>query len=111
MTIFPTSFDLFRFGPPDDFVPLFVLLWLPKALRGDADLKTRASILGSVVVWPGDEGSIDEAAVRANYGLIKHVPAAYGLWNGVLAIEWGKWVMTALGECWQAGCSFAGLKD
>ena len=33
------------------------------------------------------------------------------LWNGVLAIEWGKWLMIALSECWQAGCSLVGLKD
>jgi hypothetical protein len=79
------------------------LLRPPKALRSDPELKSRASTLGTVVVWPGDEGAIDEASVRANYALIKHVPAAWGLWNGVLAIDWGKWVMIALGECWQAG--------
>ena len=72
-----------------------------KALRDDADLKQRAAALGSVVVWPGDEGQVDESSVRANFGLIKHVPAAYALWEDVTMLPIGKWIMMSVAECWE----------
>lgn len=78
------------------------LLGVSKALRDDNDLKMRASSFGSVVVWPGDEGSIDENSVKANYGLIKHVPAAYRLCKDILLIPTLKWIMVAVAECWEA---------
>lgn len=62
----------------------------------------RATSFQSVTVWPGDEGSIDENSVRANYRLIKHVPPAYKLWNDVLRIDNLTWVMDAVAECWEA---------
>ena len=83
------------------------LLGTSKALRDDADLKMRASSFGSVVVWPGDEGSIDENSVKANYGLIKHVPPAYRLWNDVLLVPTLKWIMIAVAECWEASLLWA----
>ena len=70
-----------------------------EALRDDAELKQRASAFGSVVVWPGDEGKIDEASVRANFGLIKHVPPAYALWAEVTMLPVGKWIMMSVAEC------------
>ena len=73
-----------------------------EALRDDAELKQRASAFGSVVVWPGDEGKIDESSVRANVCLIKHVPSAYALWDEVLMLPIGKWIMMSLAECWEA---------
>ena len=80
---------------------------MSKALRDDNDLKMRASSFGSVVVWPGDEGSVDENSVKANYGLIKHVPPAYRLCKDVLTIPTLKWIMVAVAECWEASLVWA----
>ena len=73
-----------------------------EALRDDGDLKMRATSFHSVIVWPGDEGVIDENSVRANYRLIKYIPPAFHLWNDVLRVEPLTWVMTAMAECWEA---------
>lgn len=76
-----------------------------KALQDDADLKSRASSLGSLCVWPGDEGEIDEKSVKANYTFIKHVPAAWGLDEDVLQVGRGKWIIMAVADSWKAsGC-------
>ena len=80
----------------------FFLLGLPKAMKGDPDLKTRATSFKTLLVWPGKEGSIDEASIRANYGVLKHVPAAHAMWEKVIEIPYSKWVVHALSQCWKA---------
>lgn len=79
---------------------------VPKALREDADLKTRASTLGSLMVWPSEEGTIDENSVKCNYGILKYVPPAYALWKDVIQIPHCTWVIMAVVDCWEAACSF-----
>ena len=53
------------------------------------------------MVWPHDEGKVDEASVRANYQVIKHLPEPYGMWNDILLVTWGQWVMKSVAECWK----------
>lgn len=61
--------------------------------------------LGRLVVWPGDEGTIDENSCRANYGVLKHVPAAFRIWNDIIQVPHMTWVIESIADCWQArGC-------
>ena len=81
---------------------LFFIMELPKAMREDSDLKMRATSFSTLVVWPGKAGVIDEASIRSNYGLLKHVPAAHALWEKVIEVPYAKWVVEALSQCWKA---------
>lgn len=72
----------------------------------------RATSFKSVIVWPQEEGNVDETSVRANYQVLKHLPGPYGMWNDILLVSWGQWVMKSVAECWKVcdGCSKTVLK-
>ena len=85
-----------------NYALFFFIMGLPKAMKADPDLKMRATSFTTLVVWPGKVGVIDEASIKANYGLLKHVPEAHALWDKVLEIPHSKWVVEALAQCWKA---------
>ena len=62
----------------------------------------RATSLGSMVVWPGDKGTIDEKSCKGNVKVIKHVTPAYKTWNDVILVPTLEWILSACGQCWEA---------
>lgn len=62
------------------------------------------SSLGTMIVWPGDEGSIDEYSCKANFQALRLVAPGYRTWNDVVLVPIMKWIIQHVAEHWEAHC-------